>query len=58
MTPAYVVALAIGLAAAVMILVAQHPTARPACDDCPGQPGCPCADGLTDPTTCTCGGIE
>ncbi|WP_277992813.1 hypothetical protein [Streptomyces albidoflavus] len=25
------------------------------CDDCPGRPDCRCADGHTDPTTCTCG---
>lgn len=25
------------------------------CDDCPGRPTCRCADGHTDPTTCTCG---
>lgn len=25
-----------------------------ACDDCPGGPGCRCADGYTDPDDCDC----
>jgi hypothetical protein len=47
------------LAAALLLVAAgerisNRHAAIPACDDCPGRPGCPCANGHTDPTDCTC----
>ncbi|MFF2852605.1 hypothetical protein ACFVT5_40890 [Streptomyces sp. NPDC058001] len=60
MTAPEVIAVGIGLIAAGLLTATYHPTPDPetavACDDCPGHPDCPCADGRTDPNHCTCVG--
>ncbi|MFA4975640.1 MAG: hypothetical protein WC577_03075 [Candidatus Paceibacterota bacterium] len=52
------IAVLIGVAAAALLLAPQRRVQAAEvepCDDCPGRPDCRCADGHTDPTTCTCG---